>query len=144
LSEWVRLERAFRALYDATHQYARNLRLIRTVVGISFLNQGLILLSFLLFGSALGLEIPLISYLALVPLGLMVTAVPIAPAGLGVGQVAFLGLFRMAGTAQGANLFTLYMASSALINLSGALLVPFFRIRADVPAPASLARAERQ
>jgi len=107
------------------------------------LSQGLILLSFICFGGALELGIPLVSYFILVPLGLMVTAVPISPAGLGVGQVAFLALFQMAGTTQGANLFTLYMASSALINLSGASLVPFFRLRPSMSPSGNLARAEK-
>ncbi|HWP85750.1 MAG TPA: lysylphosphatidylglycerol synthase transmembrane domain-containing protein, partial [Terriglobia bacterium] len=142
LSAKVRLHRLFLALYNGSRQYVQNLRLMGKVLGISFLSQGLILASLILFGRALGLGIPLMSYVALVPLGLMVTAIPISPAGLGVGQVAFLGLFQMAGTAQGANLFTLYMASYALVNVTGALLLPFFRLRAPLPAAANLARAE--
>ena len=141
-SEKFRLNELFSALYKGSHQYVHNPKLIRTVLGISFLSQGLILMSFVLLGTALGLSIPIISYFVLVPLGLMVTAIPIAPAGLGVGQVAFLGLFQMAGTAQGANLFTLYMASSVLVNMSGALILPFFRLRASLPPAANLARVE--
>lgn len=141
-SEKFRLHPLFSALYEGSHQYVHNPKLIRTVLGISFLSQGLILTSFVLLGSALGLKIPIISYFVLVPLGLMVTAIPISPAGLGIGQVTFLGLFQMAGTAQGANLFTLYMASSVLVNMSGALLLPFFRLRAPLSAAANLARVE--
>ena len=132
----------FSALYEGSHEYLHNPRLIRKVLGISFLSQGLILMSFVLLGTALGLKIPAISYLVLVPLGLMVTAIPISPAGLGVGQVAFLGLFQMAGTAQGANLFTLYMASSILVNMSGALLLPFFRLRTSLSPATNLAQVE--
>jgi len=65
------------------------------------------------------------SYFLLVPLGLLLTAIPVSPAGLGVGQVAFLALFHWVGTSQGANLFTLYMASYVVINLTGALLYLF-------------------
>jgi uncharacterized membrane protein YbhN (UPF0104 family) len=137
-----RLDHLFSALYEGSHEYLNNPQLIRKVLGISFLSQGLILSSFVLLGTALGLHIPIISYLILVPLGLMVTAIPISPAGLGVGQVAFLGLFQMAGTPQGANLFTLYMASSILVNMSGALLLPFFRLRAPLSPAANLARVE--
>ncbi len=140
----VRLQNIFSELYDATHRYVRNLTLIRNILGISFVGQGIILVSFILFGHALGLEVPLLSYLALVPLGLMVTAIPISPAGLGVGHVAFLALFQMGSSAQGANLFTLYMASHALINLTGAVLFPLFRGRTVLPAPASLAQAEKR
>jgi len=142
LCEKFRLHRLFSALYEGSHQYVHNLRLIRKVLGISFLSQGLILSSFVLLGTALDLRIPIISYFVLVPVGLMVTAIPISPAGLGVGQLAFLGLFQMAGTTHGANLFTLYMASSVLINLTGALLLPFFRLRAPLSPAANLARVE--
>ena len=143
ISERLGLDRPFLALFSSSYEYVRNRRLIGRVLGISFLSQGLILLGFLLFGGALDLGIPLVSYLVLVPLGLMVTAVPISPAGLGVGQVTFLALFQMAGTPHGANLFTLYMAASALVNMSGAALAPFLRLNAPIPSPASLARAEK-
>lgn len=125
LSRWPRLEEFFSAFYDGAHRYARNLKLIRNILAISFLNQGLAVASFLFFGWALGIEAPVMSYLMLVPLGLLVTAIPVSPAGLGVGQVAFLGLFHLVGTAQGANLFTLYMASYVVINLGGALFYLF-------------------
>ena len=48
----------------------------------------------------------------------------------------------MAGTTHGANLFTLYMASCVLINMTGALLLPFFRLRAPLSSAANLARVE--
>ena len=137
LVRWPRVERFFSALYGGAHRYARNLKLIRNILAISFLNQGLAISSFILFGWALELEIPVMTYLMLVPLGLLVTAIPVSPAGLGVGQVAFLALFHLAGTSQGANLFTLYMASYVVINLAGAVLYLFPRMEAIPSAPAS-------
>ena len=137
LVRWPRVERFFSALYGGAHRYARNLKLIRNILAISFLNQGLAISSFILFGWALELEIPVMTYLMLVPLGLLVTAIPVSPAGLGVGQVAFLALFHLAETSQGANLFTLYMASFVVINLAGAVLYLFPRMEAIQSAPAS-------
>ena len=137
LVRWPRVERFFSALYEGAHRYARNLKLIRNILAISFLNQGLAISSFILFGWALELEIPVMTYLMLVPLGLLVTAIPVSPAGLGVGQVAFLALFHLAGTSQGANLFTLYMASYVVINLAGAILYLFPRMEAIQSAPVS-------
>ena len=115
----------------------KNYKLIANIVGISFLTQGAGIASFVLFGMALKVRLPLAAYLTLVPLGLMVTAIPIAPAGLGVGQVAFLSLFRMLGVYQGANLFTLYMASYVMINLSGAFLYVSSRIATPLPQSAN-------
>lgn len=125
LVRWPRLEQFVSAFYEGAHRYARNLKLIRNILAYSFLNQGLAIASFILFGWALRIEAPVMSYFLLVPLGLLVTAVPVSPAGLGVGQVAFLALFHLVGVSQGANLFTLYMASYVVINLTGALLYVF-------------------
>ena len=133
LVRWPRLEQFVSAFYEGAHRYARNLKLIRNILAFSFLNQGLAIVSFILFGWALRIEAPVMSYLLLVPLGLLVTAVPVSPAGLGVGQVAFLALFHLVGTSQGANLFTLYMASYVLINLTGALLYLFPLHAASAP-----------
>ena len=144
LGRWPRLEEFFSAFYEGAHRYARNLKLIRNILAISFLNQGLAIASFLLFGWALGIQVPVMSYLMLVPLGLLVTAIPVSPAGLGVGQVAFLGLFHLVGTSQGANLFTLYMASYVVINLAGALLYLFPLQAAMEPHAASAAKIQTE
>lgn len=144
LGRWPRLEEFFSAFYEGAHRYARNLKLIRNILAISFLNQGLAIASFLLFGWALQIQVPVMSYLMLVPLGLLVTAIPVSPAGLGVGQVAFLGLFHLVGTSQGANLFTLYMASYVVINLAGALLYLFPLQAAMEPHPASAPKIQTE
>ena len=144
LKRWPRLEEFFSAFYEGTHRYARNLKLIRNILAVSFLSQGLAIASFLLFGWALQIQVPVTSYLLLVPLGLLVTAVPISPAGLGVGQVAFLGLFHLVGTSQGANLFTLYMASCVVINLAGALLYLFPLQAATGPHPAGVPKIQAE
>ena len=138
----VHLAHPFSALYQGAHHYVRDLRLIRNILGISFINQGLTIASFILFGLALALQIPPVSYWILVPLGLMVVAIPITPAGLGVGQVAFLALFHTVGSSQGANLFTLYMVSYGLINLSGAGEFVFSRLRGPLPPAAHPVRRE--
>jgi uncharacterized membrane protein YbhN (UPF0104 family) len=39
-------------------------------------------------------DIPFAAYFFVVPLGFIATAVPISPAGVGVGQMAFLFLFN--------------------------------------------------
>lgn len=121
------------SLHAVAHDYVRDGRLIGSIIGISFLTQAAGIVSFALFGRALDVHIPFSAYLALVPLGLMVTAIPIAPAGLGVGHVAFLSLFHMVGISQGANLYTLYMASYVVINLSGAFLYLTSRMAPPLP-----------
>ncbi len=140
----VHCEQSLCYLHQVAHYYVRNLKLIGKILGISFLTQGAGIASFVLFGLALQLQIPLSVYLTLVPLGLMVTAIPVTPAGLGVGQVAFLSLFHMAGASQGANLFTLYVASCVLINLSGAFLYLSSRVAGPVPQPVNSAGSGKE
>lgn len=144
LGHWIRLDQTLEALYRGAHHYIRNLALMRSVLSVSFLNQGLAIASFILFGKTLGIAAPLWSYLMLVPLGLLTTAIPISPAGLGIGQLAFLALFRMVGTSQGANLFTLYMASYVLINLGGGLLYVFPSRGQTAPRTGAWAEAHKK
>ena len=143
LSERIHAHHAVHSLYQGAHHYVRDLRLMRNILGVSFLNHGLTIAGFVLFGLALGVQAPLMGYLVFVPLGLMVTAIPVAPAGLGVGQVAFLALFHTLGTSQGANLFTLFMASHILINLSGAVLYLNSQVRLPISQPVVPAEAEK-
>lgn len=133
LARRLRWDQSLCCLHEVAHRYVRDQKLIASILGISFVTQGAGVLSFVLFGWALKVDLPLVGYLILVPLGLMVTAIPVTTAGLGVGQVAFLSLFQLIGTSQGANLFTLYAASYVLINLSGAFVYLSSRISGLLP-----------
>lgn len=71
-------------------------------------------------------RIPLHYFLLAAPLGLLATAIPLAPAGIGVGQVAFLSLFQIVvpGSAPGAvNALTVYQSLALVACLSG--FVPY-------------------
>lgn len=54
-----------------------------------------------------------------IPLGLIAVAIPIAPAGLGVGHLAFDTLFSYAGVRGGASLFNLFFLCTLTVNLQG-------------------------
>jgi glycosyltransferase 2 family protein len=64
-------------------------------------------------------DLPTFLFFLLVPLGLLTTAIPIAPGGLGVGHAAFGFLFTLAGSSHGAEIFTLFVTMQILINLTG-------------------------
>ena len=91
----------------------------------------------LLANSLGGFEgVPLSKFFFLVPFGMLVTAIPIAPAGLGTGHVAFLELFKLAGAQGGADLFTAYITFQILISLIGGLF--YVRYRGHLPKAAEL------
>jgi glycosyltransferase 2 family protein len=57
-----------------------------------------------------------------VPMGLLTTAIPVAPGGLGVGQAAFFSLFQLAGhpaPVSGAYVCLMYQSVILLVYLSG-------------------------
>jgi len=62
-------------------------------------------------------------------LGLMLTSVPIAPAGAGVGHILFETLFNYLGLPNGALVFNIYFILVIFVNLIG--LIPFLLIKSD-------------
>jgi uncharacterized membrane protein YbhN (UPF0104 family) len=67
-------------------------------------------------------HIPLHRVFLIVPLGLVAAAVPVSPAGIGVGQAAFYALFRLVlgeDGAAGANTCTVYQFVFVVVSLTG-------------------------
>ena len=84
-----------------------------------------------------GGDVPFRYFLSITPLGLLTTALPVAPCGLGVGQAAFYWLFELLlpgrGTL-GANAFTVYQFVLVMVCLSGFYF--YLSYRGAVAAPA--------
>ncbi|MCF8057708.1 MAG: flippase-like domain-containing protein [Bacteriovoracaceae bacterium] len=68
-----------------------------------------------------GADIPFKYIVTLIPIGFMAVAIPISPAGLGVGHVIFDKLFSFVGIEGGANFFNLYFVAMVFINSFGFL-----------------------
>ena len=64
-----------------------------------------------------------INVFTFVPLGLIAVAIPITPAGIGVGHAAFDKLFEFYNVSGGASLFNVYFIIYIIVNSFG--LVPF-------------------
>jgi uncharacterized membrane protein YbhN (UPF0104 family) len=99
-------------------------------VGIHFSIIGLVLVLSRFIGGFEHISMGLFFFL--VPLGMLVTSIPIAPAGLGTGHAAFLGLFSLLGASRGADLFSAYVAFQILVNLSGGLV--YLKRKEPMPA----------
>lgn len=86
----------------------------------------------ILCGNAIGeVGISPYQYFLIVPIGLFATAIPVAPAGLGVGHAAFHALFLLVGSQHGSEIFTMMVTLQILFNLLGII----FYLRSPKIAP---------
>ena len=84
----------FKNLFISFNSYAHHKSVFFRAIGYSLIGQTFAILFFSTMGQFLHYSIPLSAYFFAVPVGFMVTAVPISPAGVGVGQAAFYYLFN--------------------------------------------------
>lgn len=84
--------------------------------------------------------LPLMHAYSFVPLGMMAVAIPISPAGLGVGHAIFGNLFSHFGIEKGAGLFNLYFLAMITINLTGA--IPYLLSKKHKPSEQELMNFE--
>lgn len=128
--------RIFNDLYDAFHELRNHPRFSLAIIGMSLSVPLLNVCAFYFMGGAFeGTHITLPDYCLIVPLLLVVTALPISPGGIGVGQVAALAVFKMiAGveTSVGADMVTVMQLFAIIIALAGAWI--FVRNRAELSA----------
>jgi glycosyltransferase 2 family protein len=68
------------------------------------------------------------------PLGLLTVALPISPAGMGVGHVAFDGLYAVVGLTGGATVFNVYLIGQIVPCVLG--VIPYLMLRRSRPGVA--------
>lgn len=125
--------------------FGRSRRVIAYSVAVSLLAQ--LVTMFFFYGMAIISGEPDVTWKAVlfaVPMGFLVTAVPIAPAGVGVGQVAFLYLFNaylQRQTQFGANAITAFQLGVACWALVGAFLYMRRRKPEDLARMSQMAEA---
>lgn len=113
--------------YDAFMTYREHPEVLFQSLALSICTHISVVTAVIFCSQALGEnQLSLYQYFLLVPVGLITTAIPVAPGGLGVGHVAFQELFKLAGSNHGAEIFTLYVMLQISVNLSGV----FFYLRA--------------
>ena len=116
-------------IYEAVRFYKHQPQVIFKTLAISALSQ-----SYLIFAVGfvalhlVGREnLDIAQFITIMPLGILATAIPIAPGGIGVGHVAFGTLFSFLGSDQGANIYNIYFLTVALPNMLG--LFPYLLLR---------------
>ncbi|MDP9324441.1 MAG: flippase-like domain-containing protein, partial [Acidobacteriota bacterium] len=103
------------------------------VLAMSIAVQAIRVLQAWCLGEALGIDLPLLTYFAVVPVILLIMQIPITVNGLGTTQVAFVTLLGAsgAGAAPATALSILFLVLGVIGSLPGGVLYAF----ADTPAP---------
>lgn len=83
--------------------------------------------------------VPLLGSFVVVPLGLLVTAIPVAPAGVGTGHAAYLALFHLFNSERGADIFSLFVLMNLCLGAIGGLT--YLRFRSVNPSVSALKEA---
>lgn len=122
-----RVHRVTASLTDAVRRYARHHRAMTRVLVMSVLVQAIRVVQAWCLGQALGIDLSLAIYFALVPAIVLIMQLPITVNGLGTTQWAFDALFvpRGAAPAPVFALSILFLALGVIGSLPGGLLYAF-------------------
>lgn len=130
LLDLFRKNSALKKIIDASLLYRDHRKAIFFGFLISCLSVTMTIILFLVQGRSLGIPLELSRYCFIVPIGLIVSAIPILPGGIGVGQVAFFTLFQWSASANpelGGTLCTIVQVYTLFFNATGAFF--YFRFK---------------
>ncbi|QLY26227.1 lysylphosphatidylglycerol synthase transmembrane domain-containing protein [Bdellovibrio sp. KM01] len=137
------LAEKFMKIYESLHLYGNSILRIAQVIGISLIAQSTAILFLYMVGVVSGYtDIPAKTYFLVAPLGFMATAIPISPAGVGVGQAAFYFLFNIYtghSSEVGPTTITAFQVCSFVVSLSGAFFYMRYKRPNDMSAAADMA-----
>jgi uncharacterized membrane protein YbhN (UPF0104 family) len=123
LAEWRVCPGVLRNVFRALHEYRRQSGVLPVALALSIGNQAISCgMYYLALRSAGVAGMPVGQFFLVVPLGLVTSAIPISPAGVGVGQAAFFALFQIVApryAAAGTQAVTVFQLMFILICLSG-------------------------
>lgn len=135
---------AFAKVYRALHAYRKHPKVVLQALALALVNQVLLVTFFALIAVAVGEgEFDHAVLWFCIPIGLVVQALPLAPAGVGVGQAAFFFLFVAAlqrPTQVGTVGITVMQALQFALGLIGAVI--YLRRGRRMPSAAELAASE--
>jgi hypothetical protein len=121
---WPRVHRAGAAIVEAVQRYGAHHGLLGAVTAASVGVQVLRVLQAWCLGLGLGIQAPLSTYFAFIPIILLVMLLPVTVNGLGTSQAAFWLFFGAVGVPGPAAfaLSVLFVALGVVGNLPGVVL----------------------
>ncbi|MBS1963601.1 MAG: flippase-like domain-containing protein [Bdellovibrionales bacterium] len=119
-------------IYLGIRVYHSERKLVMKALGLSAAIHLLAGFACLCFASALGeSQIPANGLFVVAPLGLLATAIPVLPGGVGTGHAAFSFFFNLLGSKHGADIFSYYVLTQLLIGAGGGFV--YLRFKAQSP-----------
>lgn len=120
-------------IYEALRGYRSKPRVLLTALAIScVIHVASLTFAYYVTQVVAGFDPDFWTFALIYPLGLMTTALPLAPGGLGVGHVAFDKLFAMVGWSGGANVFNILVLGQLALHLLG--FIPYLLHRTRLPS----------
>lgn len=119
-------------VFNKLEQIWKDLCLFRnkllSLLGMSMLIQAVAIFIFWFMANpfATGADLKISTVFSIMPIGFISLAIPIAPAGMGVGHVVFEKLLGFFGVTNGASLFNLYFFLIMFSNLTGVIPYIFY------------------
>lgn len=111
--------------------FGDNRKVVFKCLSLSILGQLLLISGFSIFAlPSIGSTEKVLDIVTVLPLGLVITAIPIAPGSIGVGHIAFDKIFQMVSIQDGANIFNIYYLTILFLNVLGAIPYLFYFKRA--------------
>jgi uncharacterized protein (TIRG00374 family) len=119
-------------IYEGTRHYHAHRWVVLKSLAVSLVIHAIVCFSCIQFAQALGeTSLPGTQVFVVVPLGLLVTAVPVLPGGVGTGHAAFGWLFHFLGSLRGADIFSLFVLNQFFFGGIGGLF--YLRFKNQVP-----------
>ncbi len=121
---------SFTRIYEGLRHYHTHRVTVFKVLILSMVVHFSVGLAFYYFTQAFGDDsVGILSLCVVFPLGLLVTAIPVMPAGIGTGHAAFFYFFALIGSKRGADVFTLFAFFNILLGIVGGLIYLRFKSR---------------
>jgi hypothetical protein len=119
---------SLREVYEGVRYYHAHPATVAGALAVSTVNHMVVGGAFYAFALALGEGwMTLTTVYAVFAAGLVITIVPVAPAGVGTGNAAMAFLFNLVGSRRGGDAFTLFVMGQVLVGTVGALVYVRFK-----------------
>lgn len=113
------LERIWVGIMHYRNHFSETFRALLLSLVIHFF---VVTVAFMLASELSTNPLPFIALAVIVPIGMLATAIPVLPAGVGTGHAAFYFLFQLVGSAQGAEVFSWLVFLQVGISLFGGIV----------------------